>query len=158
MTVTPDGASSASSLASESSVSKLGAGVKQIGLWLVVEVTRELDLATAPGLLDQVGRLIALTASPCIALEMSGVTFCDSSGINAVVRLWKRIRATGGQIMVLCPRPRLAELLARTGVDSPRTSCSPRSCGTRTRSAGRRWRGCAPPGRSPPRPVPTPPR
>ncbi|MDL4818657.1 STAS domain-containing protein [Actinomadura sp. OS1-43] len=92
--------------------------MQQIGSWLVVEVTGELDLATAPGLLARVGRLIALTASPCIALEMSGVTFCDSSGINAVVQLWKRTRAADGQIMVLCPRPRLAELLARTGVDS----------------------------------------
>jgi anti-anti-sigma factor len=98
-------------------VSKLGAGVQQIGSWLVVEVTGELDLATAPGLLTQVGRLIALTTSPCIALEMSQITFRDSSGINPVVRLWKRINASGGQIMVLCPRPRLAELLARTGVD-----------------------------------------
>ncbi|MDL4813133.1 STAS domain-containing protein [Actinomadura opuntiae] len=99
-------------------MSKLGAGVQRIGSWLVVEVTGELDLATAPGLLDQVGRLIALTTSPCIALEMSGVTFCDSSGINAVVRLWKRTKAVDGQIMVLCPRPRLAELLTRTGVDT----------------------------------------
>ncbi|MEU9025043.1 STAS domain-containing protein [Actinomadura sp. NPDC048394] len=61
--------------------------MQQIGSWLVVEVTGELDLATAPGLLTQVGRLIALTTSPCIALEMSQITFRDSSGINAVVRL-----------------------------------------------------------------------
>ncbi|MEU6745953.1 hypothetical protein ABZ914_07000 [Spirillospora sp. NPDC046719] len=84
------GASSASSSTYGTSVSELGAGVQQIGPWLVVEVTGEQDLVTALGLLARVGKLIALTTSPCIALEMSGGTFCDSSAINAVVRLWKR--------------------------------------------------------------------
>ncbi|MFG2085293.1 MULTISPECIES: STAS domain-containing protein [unclassified Spirillospora] len=52
--------------------------------------------ATAPALLDQVGVLIAQDTPPHVALEVSQVDFCDSSGINAFVRLWKRAAADGG--------------------------------------------------------------
>ncbi|WP_433136330.1 STAS domain-containing protein [Actinomadura nitritigenes] len=98
--------------------SMLDGGVRRVGPWLVVQVSGELDLATAPGLIAQVGRLVALSFPPaCIALDMAQVSFCDSSGINALVRLGKRISAAGGQLLVLAPRPRLAELLTRTGVD-----------------------------------------
>jgi hypothetical protein len=73
MPSTPDGAPR---------VSKPGGGVAQVGPWLVVPVSGELDLATAPGLLAQVGRLIAMVDSPHVALETSEVSFCDSSGIQ----------------------------------------------------------------------------
>ncbi|MEU9019746.1 STAS domain-containing protein [Actinomadura sp. NPDC048394] len=94
-----------------------GAGVRRVGPWLVVQVSGELDLATAPGLSARVGRLIAEGDPPRIVLDLGGVSFCDSSGINALVRLWKHISAAGGQLLVLRPQPRLVTLLSRTGVD-----------------------------------------
>ncbi|HEU5023523.1 MAG TPA: STAS domain-containing protein [Spirillospora sp.] len=97
--------------------SMLRGGVSRVGPWLVVQVSGELDLATAPGAIAQVGHLVAVSAPPaCIVLDVAEVSFCDSSGSNALVRLWKRISAAGGQLLVLRPRPRLAQLLTRTGV------------------------------------------
>lgn len=98
-------------------VTKLGGGVSKVGPWLVVRVEGELDLATAPGLIAEVDRLITMSSSPCIALDMAAVSFCDSSGINALVRLWKQVNAADGELLVLRPRPRLARLLTTTGVD-----------------------------------------
>ncbi|MEU6033933.1 STAS domain-containing protein [Actinomadura sp. NPDC047616] len=101
----------------ESPDSKLSVGFGAAGPWLTAEVCGELDLGTAPVLLNRVGLLIGLHAAPHVALDVSRVAFCDSSGINAFVRLVRRARAAGGQLVLLRPPPRLAELLARTGVD-----------------------------------------
>ncbi|MFF0526709.1 STAS domain-containing protein [Actinomadura nitritigenes] len=73
--------------------------------WLTVELHGELDLSTAPALTDEISSLIELQHPPYIALELSGLDFCDSSGLNAFIRLWKRINAAGGQLALLRPRP-----------------------------------------------------
>jgi anti-sigma B factor antagonist len=108
VTATPDGALPGV---------RLGVDVSPAGPWLVVELSGELDAATVPELIDQVGRLLAQERTPRIALELSRVTFCDSSGINAFIRLWKRTGADGGELVLLRPAPRMTELLTRTGVD-----------------------------------------
>ncbi|MEU4829004.1 STAS domain-containing protein [Actinomadura sp. NPDC023710] len=108
MTATPDGSPRGA---------RLSVNVASAGPWVTVELCGELDVATAPALLDRVGLLIAQETPPRIALQLSQVSFCDSSGVNAFIRLWKRVSAVGGELVVLRPRPRLAELLARIGLD-----------------------------------------
>lgn len=95
----------------------LSVGFGAAGPWLTAQVRGELDMATAPALLREIGLLGALAMPPRIALELSGVSFCDSSGINALVRLRRRVSAADGEIVLLRPGPRLVRLLARTGVD-----------------------------------------
>ncbi|WP_165950151.1 STAS domain-containing protein [Actinomadura sp. GC306] len=93
------------------------------GPWTTVELTGELDLATAPALLDEVAGLIAREAPPRIALEVSRVSFCDSSGINVFIRLWKRAAACGGELVLLRPPARLADLVSRAGLDEHLRVC-----------------------------------
>ncbi|TDC88176.1 STAS domain-containing protein [Actinomadura sp. 7K507] len=108
MAVMPDASSSGPNL---------GVDVEQSGPWLTAQLHGELDWATVSTLLERVGPLIAQEVPPQIALDLSGVTFSDSSGINAFIRLWKHASAAGGELVLLRPRPRMAELLTRTGVD-----------------------------------------
>ncbi|TDC84027.1 hypothetical protein [Actinomadura sp. 7K507] len=61
-------------------VPRLSVRVASVGPWLTGELRGDLDVATAPASLDQVGLLIAQDTSPHIALEVSQVDFCDSSG------------------------------------------------------------------------------
>ncbi|MDL4818538.1 STAS domain-containing protein [Actinomadura opuntiae] len=96
---------------------KLIVDAKPAGPWVVVELGGELDVATAPAVIDQVSRLLTMVSPPRIALDLTQVTFCDSSGLNAFVRLWKRAAAAGGELVLLRPRLRVAELLTRTRVD-----------------------------------------
>ncbi|MFC6879471.1 STAS domain-containing protein [Actinomadura yumaensis] len=68
---------------------------------------------------DRPGRQAAEDdGGPRVALELSQVAFCDSSGLNAFLRLWKRAKVVGGELVLVDPGPRLAELLIRTGVDA----------------------------------------
>ncbi|MEU8310845.1 STAS domain-containing protein [Actinomadura sp. NPDC048955] len=91
--------------------------VSREGPWLRVELRGELDLFTAPALLDQVGLLIGQRSSPRIALQMSQVGFCDSAGLNALAGMFQRVSAAGGDLVLLRPHPRVAQVLAITALD-----------------------------------------
>jgi anti-sigma B factor antagonist len=83
----------------------------------VLVVVGELDMATVPALDDHVSRVLLVDCPPRIALELSGVRFCDSSGVNAFVRGWKRAMALGGEFVLVSPVQRVADYLRTTGVD-----------------------------------------
>ncbi|GLW66742.1 hypothetical protein Arub01_49860 [Actinomadura rubrobrunea] len=96
---------------------RLTVNVGRPGPWQPVQVGGELDLATVPELFERISELIASRPEPFIALDMSGVTFCDSSGINTLIRLWKHAKAAGGDLVLMRPDPRVARLLKITAVD-----------------------------------------
>ncbi|WP_187438312.1 STAS domain-containing protein [Actinomadura decatromicini] len=85
--------------------------------WPVIVVHGEMDLHSAPLLDDGVARVLPLRTPPRIAIDLSGLTFCDSSCINALLRAWKRITALGGRLVFLRPSPRVSNLLNMTGLD-----------------------------------------
>ncbi|QNP66856.1 STAS domain-containing protein [Streptomyces genisteinicus] len=80
----------------------------------VLVVRGELDLQTAPVLyrrgLDAVGEGTALV------LDLSGVGFCDSSGFNALLRLYRRaVLDGGGAFALVSPPEQISRLLPLTG-------------------------------------------
>ncbi len=52
----------------------------------------------------------------CLVLDMSDVTFCDSSGLGALVAALKRAREHGGWIRLRGLRPHVAKLFEITGL------------------------------------------
>lgn len=52
-----------------------------------------------------------------VLLDLTGVGFVDSAGLGALVGAIRRVRELGGDIAVVCPKPRLARLLHTTGFD-----------------------------------------
>lgn len=96
---------------------QLRVDVGSAGAWLLVDLSGEMDMATAPSLIDEVGKLIAVKDQGPIALETSHVTFCDSSGLNAFIRLWKQARSAEVDLVILRPHARLGRLLSMTGMD-----------------------------------------
>jgi anti-sigma B factor antagonist len=81
----------------------------------VVTAAGELDLLTAPELY-QLGAG-TIEEHPTLILEMSGVTFCDSSGFNALLRLRRRALDAGGQLVLAAPPDQVERLLALTGAE-----------------------------------------
>ena len=79
-------------------------------------ITGELDLATAGQIADVVLDAIDGGARH-IVMDMSGVTFCDSQGLNALVRICGRAQAAGGDMVLTGVRPGPARLLRVTGLD-----------------------------------------
>ena len=52
-----------------------------------------------------------------LLLDLSGVGFCDSSGLTAMILILNHARDRDGSLALVCAPPRLERLLALTGVD-----------------------------------------
>ncbi|MFC8454955.1 STAS domain-containing protein [Kitasatospora sp. NPDC057223] len=84
----------------------------------VLVAVGDLDQDTGPILGSALERLLAAVPEPGeLLLDMSGVRFCDSGGLNALLRARLRVEAAGGVLHMLAPTARMAALFSRTGVD-----------------------------------------
>jgi anti-sigma B factor antagonist len=70
----------------------------------VVEVTGEIDVASAPVLRD---RLLALLnrGAESLVVDLRGVTFIDSTGIGSLLRVYHRQCLLGGSIHFVADQP-----------------------------------------------------
>ncbi|MFJ9376157.1 STAS domain-containing protein [Streptomyces sp. NPDC101455] len=82
----------------------------------VTTVIGELDTQSGPAVYRRA--LEALTPCPLVVVDLSGVTFCDSSGFNALLRLRRRAEEAGSRLALAAPPGHVARLLALTGVDT----------------------------------------
>lgn len=80
-----------------------------------VRVTGEIDLDTRNHLPDT---LAALGVQPRhVSLDLRGVTFLDSSGLNMLLELHDQCAANGGTLRLLDPPEHLSQLLTIAGLD-----------------------------------------
>jgi anti-sigma B factor antagonist len=81
----------------------------------VLRIHGELDISTA----DQLRRAAGphLGAGGRLVLDLSRVTFCDSTGLAVLVGFHKRLAASGGGLELYAPVPRVQHLLAITGLN-----------------------------------------
>ncbi|MFI6515412.1 STAS domain-containing protein [Spirillospora sp. NPDC050679] len=86
--------------------------------WTVLELRGDLDQSTAVELHAHLDAAARRTTPPRVMLELTGLRFCDSSGLNTLACGWKQIiNARGGQLLLLNPPLRLRDMLARTGLN-----------------------------------------
>jgi anti-anti-sigma factor len=86
-----------------------------------VALTGEFDLATAGELEILVDRLISEGRNR-IVLDLHDLTFCDSVGLNALVRARNRCEADGGSLRVTGSRGEVADVLRIGGLFDHLTS------------------------------------
>lgn len=85
----------------------------------IVIATGEIDLYTAPRLQSELAEVIA-NAAPAsrIVVDMSGVEFCDSTGMNILLSCLRQVRERGGELELAAPRPAVMKILQVTALDS----------------------------------------
>jgi anti-sigma B factor antagonist len=89
-------------------------------LWLgqvaVASLPVEIDLVNAGQVREDL--LSVLNRGPSMLIvDMGGTTFCDSAGVNALVRAYKRSSASGAEMRLVVTAPGVQRVLAITGVD-----------------------------------------
>jgi anti-sigma B factor antagonist len=89
----------------------------------VVEVGGELDLYTAPRLSSQLGELIAGGVTHLV-VDLTETTFIDSTALHVLLDARKRVRAEGGELVLVCPSPQVRRVFEVTGVDGLLRLCS----------------------------------
>lgn len=66
---------------------------------LVVHVNGELDAVSVPELRPTLDTLVTEQRKQ-VVVELSGLRLIDSSGVGAIVSLYKRMRTAGGRLIV----------------------------------------------------------
>ncbi|MGI5324041.1 STAS domain-containing protein [Actinomadura nitritigenes] len=89
----------------------------------VIALDGELDIASTPSLRERLHAALA-DAGPRVVVDLSGVTFCDASGLALLIDARRRI-GPGGTVVLAGPRPQLLRLLRVTGLDRVFTVRSP---------------------------------
>lgn len=84
---------------------------------LTARLTGEVDHHAAKGLMAALAEEIDAALPRQLELDMSGVTFMDSSGIAVVLRSWKRMRELGGVMTLRSVPPYAVKVLKAAGVD-----------------------------------------
>lgn len=79
-------------------------------------VIGEVDLRTAETLLQE-GRRILAEPPAQLVLDLSGVPFCDSIGLSALVALRRACDAGGCRLVIAAPQAVVAETLAISGLE-----------------------------------------
>jgi anti-anti-sigma factor len=125
----------------------------------VVAAPAEIDISNA-GWLDAVLREAAARGHARFVVDMTGTTFCASSGVGVLVQAHKRAVADGGELRLVIPASAaVLRVLAITGIDQvipnfpslyeavvPAPATAPRPPRPRRRAkSGRRTRADRPP-------------
>jgi anti-sigma B factor antagonist len=92
---------------------------------LPVDVVRGVPVVTAPGEIDVTNatalRKALLEAAArgrgAMVVDMSRTRFCDSAGLNVLIRAHKRARAEGGELLLVVPATTVLRIFAITGID-----------------------------------------
>jgi anti-sigma B factor antagonist len=91
---------------------------------VVVTPAGELDLAAQCELIEAYHQAIALQAEPRIVVDLSRVTFMDSTALGTMVAAAKKVKARGGSLSVVGASDRIAELFHITGLETVVPLCS----------------------------------
>jgi anti-sigma B factor antagonist len=78
----------------------------------------EIDLYTAPRLHGELVTILSADTPVQIMVDMSGVEFCDSTGMNVLLAAHRRAREQGGDLELAAPRPAIRKILQVTGLES----------------------------------------
>jgi anti-sigma B factor antagonist len=89
---------------------------QDLGAWTVVTVSGEVDMATGPTLRDDLLGVLA-RGGHRVVLDLSKVTFMDSSGLGALLGGHRRARLLDGEIRLAAPSARVLEILRLTNLD-----------------------------------------
>ena len=82
----------------------------------VVSVSGELDIATAETAYAYISEVIDSWPVP-IQVDLSGLTFCDASGLGVLARVANHARRMGRQLRLTSVRPSLLKIMRITGLD-----------------------------------------
>ncbi|MFG2819627.1 STAS domain-containing protein [Kitasatospora sp. NPDC048365] len=82
----------------------------------VLRITGDLDYEHAPALREYVDQLV-LAPGQSLVVDLSGLDFCDSSGITALLAARRRTQASGGDLVLAAVPANTLRILGIVGLD-----------------------------------------
>jgi anti-sigma B factor antagonist len=96
---------------------ELALSVRSVGERSVLDVVGEVDVYSAPELRERLSDLLS-AAEPSLIVNLSEVSFLDSTGIGTLVAGLNRAVQFGGTLALVCDTERILKLFRITGLDS----------------------------------------
>lgn len=87
-----------------------------IGQAAVVTLPAEIDMTNAEMVREELASVLDQGAAPLVA-DLSTTNFCDSAAVSALVRTFRRARASGRGMRLVVGTPAVQRVLSITGVD-----------------------------------------
>ncbi|MGH8878762.1 MAG: STAS domain-containing protein [Stackebrandtia sp.] len=87
------------------------------GPFTVVQVGGEIDMFTATELREALHDRLAENVTN-LAIDVNGVEFCDSTGLGVIIGVLRRLRESGGRLVIMCARPQMLKIFQLTGLDT----------------------------------------
>ena len=84
---------------------------------VVVVVRGEIDVATAPEFEDGLGRAVREARPLGLVVDLTAVTFMDSSGLTALARVVERQRLAGGALAIVTDDSRVRTMFEVARLD-----------------------------------------
>lgn len=84
----------------------------------VVTLNGEIDAYTTPALRLDLRRLSEDTAVATLLIDLSSVTFLDSSALGAIVGALRLLRERGAGLRIVQPRTAAGRIFVQTGLDA----------------------------------------
>jgi anti-sigma B factor antagonist len=88
------------------------------GDYTIMSVAGEIDVHTAPRLQGALAEALGGQDPVRIVVDMCGVGFCDSTGLNVLLAAQRRAREGGGELELAGPRPAIRKVLQLTGLQT----------------------------------------
>ncbi len=88
------------------------------GEHIVMSVHGEIDLYTVPRLQRELAGVLAAGSPVRLVIDLSGVDFCDSTGVNVLLAAHRQARDAGGDLELAGPRPAVRKILQVTGLET----------------------------------------
>ncbi|GAA2632574.1 anti-sigma factor antagonist BldG [Dactylosporangium fulvum] len=82
----------------------------------MVTAEGELDVSTSPELRRTVNAALD-QGNGTLIVDLSAVTFMDSTTLGVLIGAYNRLRETGGGLAVVCPDDRVRRVFRITGLD-----------------------------------------
>jgi anti-sigma B factor antagonist len=86
-----------------------------VGGWTVLPISGEVDALTAPDLRRAI--IDQLETTDALVIDLTAVTFLDSSGLSVLVETMKRLENVGGRLKLVITSPQVARVLRVTNLD-----------------------------------------
>ncbi len=83
-----------------------------------MSVHGEIDLYTVPRLQRELASVLSGNEAVRLVVDLSGVDFCDSTGVNVLLAAHRQVREQGGDLELAAPRPAVRKILQVTGLET----------------------------------------
>lgn len=83
---------------------------------LVVKVSGDLDLSTAPRFKESIDQEMRKTGVPNLVLNLRGLNFVDSTGMGAILGREKEVSSCGGKMILTEVPPKIISMFEMAGL------------------------------------------